>query len=302
MASEPAPGGGNQVDAIDAREGIGSGLSAEDRAQTIRLASSPAAAARDFVRPGHVLPLRAAPNGVLDRPRPTEAAVDLVKLCGEGEGAVLAPLLRSDREQGEGLGVEEMLEVTDDDVVAHRWRNERLLEVATTTSIPTPAGEFRVVGFQEKVSGDVHLAFVSGDLSRRQDVLVSAHVECLLGSSLGGGLCDCAARLEEAIVRAQQQGGILIFSQLPAAEKSRNPLTSCPAVYAATETAGDATDPPNELQVMQILKELKVESVRWLGSRPHRMEIPVSEFLTYAGRRAQRSSPPHQPGLTLKGG
>lgn len=254
-----------QTEAIDARSGTASGLSAEGRAHTIRLASSPAALAADFVKPGHVLPLRAASGGVLERPRPTEAAVDMVKACGGGEGAVIAPLLEADDDRKDGPV--ELPEVSIGEVLSYRWQSERLLERTDATALPTADVDFRAIGFREKIGGRVHLAMIAGDLAQRGEVLVSVHEECVLGCNLRGSSCDCAARLQAAIERMRGEAGVLIYSQIPPSERRLNPLSSC---RRSREAAGEA--PPAESEggsfVAQILEELNVDTIAWLdGAR-----------------------------------
>jgi 3,4-dihydroxy 2-butanone 4-phosphate synthase/GTP cyclohydrolase II len=277
-SAQPMPASYNQVDAIDARAGIGAGLSAADRAHTIRLASSPAAGAADFVRPGHVLPLRAAPNGLLERRGPTEAATDLVVGADRGAGAVISPLLAEDPEW-----LATMPEVRLTEILEHRWRHERLVEVDAAASLPTPAGGFRVVGFREKVSGGVHLAFIKGDLAERRDLLLSVHRECVLGTHLHGRLCRCAARLEEAIRRTQEQGGLLIYSQIRPADRADNPLASCAEVRARVDAKAAPPLPDDSAGpvVAQILRELRVESVRWLGGALGGADIPAASVESY---------------------
>ncbi len=276
---ETTPAGYNQVDAIDAREGIGTGLSAEDRSHTIRLASSPAATSADFVKPGHVLPLRAARSGVLERSGPTEASVDLMKICGCGDAAVLAPLL--DRSDSDDLS--DAPEVSVEQVTGYRWAHDRLMPADVSVELPTPDGDFRAMGFEEPVMHNIHLALVAGDLSNRKDVLVSYHRECVLGSNFHGRLCNCRSHLETALERTQESGGILIFSQLSDRAGGDNPLASCEAVrLAAGEDLGEREISRDFRIVAQILKELKVETVRWLGDSPPRdPAIEVSEVEPY---------------------
>lgn len=298
VGARPTPSTYNQLEAIDAREGIGAGLSPEDRAHTIRLAASPAASPRDFVSPGHVVPLRACPNGVVERPAPTEAAVDLVSMSGCGQAAVISPLLRatdSTRRDAAAPGTG-MIEVTVEDVVAHRWQTDRLVLPDAGAAIPTPSGDFRVVGFKERVSENLHLAFLSGDLAKRKDILVSVHRECLLGSHLRGMTCSCSARLTEAIGRISESGGALIYSQIPARLRDENPLASCADARREAGEAPPATDARDELRVIaQILRELKIETVQWLGDPPVDLPIAglrITRVLPYAQRAAFTGTAP----------
>ena len=286
MPVEPATASYNQLDAIDARAGIGSGLSAADRAYTIRLASSPAASAPDFKRPGHVVPLRAARHGVLERTGPTEAAVDLIRAANGGEGAVISPLFEP---RARNLDSSKLPEVSVDEVIAHRWRTERLLTPDATATLPTAAGSFRLLGFREEVTGNIHLAFVNGDLAQRRGVLASYHTECLLGSHLHGELCECSDRLEEAIARTQADGGILIYTQISHRQRRDNPLASCEqARRAAGETPAPAAPAHSSAVVTQILGELKIESVRWLGPPLDDAAFEVVESLPYSDGFRQR--------------
>ncbi|HEV8295914.1 MAG TPA: bifunctional 3,4-dihydroxy-2-butanone-4-phosphate synthase/GTP cyclohydrolase II [Acidimicrobiales bacterium] len=203
---------------VDLRAGTTTGISAEDRARTVRALADPAAAADDFARPGHVFPLRARPGGVLRRPGHTEAAVDLATLAGREPAGVLCELVNADGTMSRGATLREFAAthglafVTIADLVAHRRRHEPLVERVGSAPIPTPSGTFLAHAYRNVLDGVEHVAFILGDVAGDQPVLVRVHSECLTGDVLGSLRCDCGPQLEaarEAIARAG--AGVIIY-------------------------------------------------------------------------------------------
>jgi 3,4-dihydroxy 2-butanone 4-phosphate synthase / GTP cyclohydrolase II len=205
---------------VDARDGVGTGISAADRARTIRLLADPDASAADFTRPGHVVPLRAKHGGVLRRPGHTEAAVDLARLAGLQPAGVLCEIVsqKNDgdmarRDELEVFAAEHDLAlITIADLIAYRRRHEKQVERVAEARIPTAYGVFRAVGYQATFSSAEHIALVYGDIGDGADVLVRVHSECLTGDVLGSLRCDCGPQLRAALARVAAAGrGVVLY-------------------------------------------------------------------------------------------
>jgi len=203
---------------VDVREGTTTGISAADRAATIRALVDPASAPADFARPGHVFPLRARPGGVLRRPGHTEAAVDLATLAGLSPAGVLCELVRPDGAMARGddlaaFAAEHGLPlITIDELIAHRRRREQLVLRRSSSILPTPYGPFTVHAFESLVDGVEHLALVRGDVTGAAPVLVRVHSECLTGDVFGSGRCDCGAQLQLALANIAEAGcGVVVY-------------------------------------------------------------------------------------------
>jgi 3,4-dihydroxy 2-butanone 4-phosphate synthase / GTP cyclohydrolase II len=205
---------------VDAREGVGTGISAADRARTIRLLADPDASATDFTRPGHVVPLRAKDGGVLRRPGHTEAAVDLARLAGLRPAGVLCEIV-SQKDDGDMARRDELeifaaehdlALITIADLIAYRRRHEKQVERVAEARIPTGYGVFRAVGYRATFSSAEHIALVYGDIGDGTDMLVRVHSECLTGDVLGSLRCDCGPQLHAALARVAAAGrGVVLY-------------------------------------------------------------------------------------------
>jgi len=207
---------------IEAREGITTGISAADRAHTIRMAARDSATAADFSRPGHVFPLRARNGGVLRRAGHTEAGVDLCRLAGLKPVAAISELMHDDgsmmrlpalvafaREHGLKLG-------SIADLIAYRLRVDPFVTRVDEARLPTPWAEFRIVGYHDTLSDQEHVALVLGDVSDDSDdaepALVRVHSECLTGDALHSLRCDCGFQRDAALKAIADAGrGVLIY-------------------------------------------------------------------------------------------
>jgi 3,4-dihydroxy 2-butanone 4-phosphate synthase/GTP cyclohydrolase II len=201
-----------------AGEGVTTGISAMDRAATIRTLTDPEFSAADFVRPGHVFPLRAKPGGVLVRAGHTEAVVDLARLAGLTPAGVLCEIASGDgtmarRPELEEFGRRHAIPiVTITDLIAHRRRQERLLDRGPETVIPTKYGSWRAIGFSDRITEAVHLALFLGELPLPEPVLVRVHSECLTGDVFGSQRCDCQAQLHQAMAQIAEEGsGLVVY-------------------------------------------------------------------------------------------
>ena len=203
---------------VDYRKGTSTGISAADRARTIRALADAQAEATDFGRPGHVFPLRAQPGGVLRRAGHTEAAVDLARLAGYESAGVLVEIMSADGTMARGPELVEMAQqldmriVTIEDLIAYRMRTERLVERAVTVNLPTKYGEFELHAYEEHLTGDVHLALTKGQWNEGDPVLTRVHSQCVTGDLFGSKRCDCGEQLASALSKIEREGqGVLLY-------------------------------------------------------------------------------------------
>ncbi|HSU74430.1 MAG TPA: 3,4-dihydroxy-2-butanone-4-phosphate synthase [Terrabacter sp.] len=205
---------------VDAASGISTGISASDRLRTAQVLADPDSAPADLIRPGHILPLRARPGGVLTRPGHTEAAVDLTRLAGLSPVGIIGELVHDDGTMMRldavvALGREFALPViTIEQLVDHRQRLDRVERLATTR-IPTVHGTFTAHGYRDTLTGDEHVALVSPrGLRGRLDhgpVVTRLHSECLTGDAFGSLRCDCGPQLQAALARVGREGGVVVY-------------------------------------------------------------------------------------------
>ncbi len=203
---------------VDAREGTTTGISAADRAQTVRVAIDPASKSRDLARPGHVFPLRARTGGVLVRTGHTEAAVDLARIAGLNPAGVICEIMNDD---GTMARVPELtkfarrhglLLVTIEDLIKYRMRTERLVKRIATAELPTEHGAFRIFAYENQLDNETHIALVRGDIGDGKDVLVRVHSKCLTGDVFHSARCDCGPQLKTAMARIAEEGrGVLLY-------------------------------------------------------------------------------------------
>jgi 3,4-dihydroxy 2-butanone 4-phosphate synthase/GTP cyclohydrolase II len=204
---------------IEAREGVTTGISAQDRARTIQVATQSDAKPTDLVRPGHIFPLRSRPGGVLRRVGQTEGAVDLARLAGLKPAGVICEIMNADgtmaRLSDLGAYAEEhdLKIVTIKDLIRHRLRTENLVRRAATASMPTRAGgEFQCIVYENDIDHIDHMALVKGDINVEEPVLVRVHSECLTGDAFGSLRCDCGEQLEASMRMIQEEGsGIILY-------------------------------------------------------------------------------------------
>ncbi len=203
---------------VDAAHGTTTGISAHDRAATIRVFADPNAKPSDLARPGHIHPLRATEGGVLVRAGHTEAVVDMMRLAGLGEAGVLCEILKEDGSMARLPDLMEMAEkwnlkiVTIADIIKHRRINERLITKVASCKIPTEYGEFMAHAYQASVDSSPYVALVMGDVADGSDVLVRIHSGCFTGDVLGSLRCDCGEQLQTAMRMIAEEGrGVLVY-------------------------------------------------------------------------------------------
>jgi 3,4-dihydroxy 2-butanone 4-phosphate synthase / GTP cyclohydrolase II len=203
---------------IEAREGVTTGISAADRAHTMRVAIDPRTRPEDLVQPGHVFPLIARAGGVLARAGQTEAAVDLARLAGLIPAGVICEVMNDD---GTMARVPDLLDycarhglkmVTVADLIRYRRRKEKLVRAVAVVQMPTQFGDFVAHGYESLLDGGQHLALVKGDVAGKDNVLVRVHSECLTGDVFHSMRCDCGEQLQVALERIEKEGsGVLLY-------------------------------------------------------------------------------------------
>ncbi|EME16542.1 bifunctional 3,4-dihydroxy-2-butanone-4-phosphate synthase/GTP cyclohydrolase II [Rhodococcus triatomae] len=288
---------------VDAATGVTTGISAADRARTLRVLADPASTAGDLIRPGHVLPLRARPGGVLERRGHTEAAVDLCALAGLPSVGVIAELVADDGSMMtlpgiEDLGARHDLPVlTIDELAKHRRTHrpsgaaapEARVDRVDESTMPTRFGMFRAVGYADRKTGAEHVALVSGEVGAGS--LVRVHSECLTGESFSSQRCECGPQLDAGLARIAAEGGVLVY--LRGHEGRGIGLLKKIAAYRLQDQGLDTVQANLELDepadgreyggAAAILRDLGVGSVRLLTNNPAKIAgledhgIPVTE-------------------------
>jgi 3,4-dihydroxy 2-butanone 4-phosphate synthase/GTP cyclohydrolase II len=306
---------------VDLASGITTGISASDRARTVRALADPHAVASDFVRPGHIFPLRSRPSGVLERPGHTEAGVDLARLAGLEPAAIICEVVTRDRRdmarrpELEALArAHGMPMISIAELARHRRRSERLVDKVAEAPVPTPHGTFICQAWRSLVDGVDHIAFVRGDVSGREPVLVRLHSECLTGDVFGSRRCDCGSQLADALDAIDEAGrGVLVY--LRGHEGRGIGIASKLDAYRLQDGGHDTVDANLHLGLpvddreygtgAQILSALGVERVRLITNNPaktdelvaHGIEVeervalpirPTPENITYLETKRRR--------------
>ena len=203
---------------VDWRHDTTTGISAADRAATIRALADPETTSRDLTRPGHIFPLRYAEGGVLKRAGHTEAAIDLARLAGKRPAGALAEVVNDDGTmarlpQLEAFAAQhDLLLISIADLIAYRRQNEKLVRRLAEAVIPTPYGKFNAIGYESLVDHEQHIALVFGEPSGKESVLVRMHSECLTGDVFGSLRCDCGTQLHDAMRAIAEHGeGVIVY-------------------------------------------------------------------------------------------
>jgi 3,4-dihydroxy 2-butanone 4-phosphate synthase / GTP cyclohydrolase II len=296
---------------IDAKEGVTTGISAYDRARTVRAAINTKTKPSDLVRPGHIFPLQAKEGGVLARAGQTEAAVDLSRLAGLKPAGVICEIMNEDGTMARMPQLESFSQahhisvLTIADLIKYRMKHESLVKKIDEADLPTQHGHFRVFVFEDTIHHENHIALVKGKVRPEEPVLVRAHSQCLTGDTFGSNRCDCGEQLHRSMELIEKEGkGVVLY--ILNQEGRGIGLTNKIRAYAIQDQGADTVEANRKLGFKpdqrdygigaQILVALGVKKIRLMTNNPRKF-IGLAGYGLEIVDRVPVEVPPNQTNL-----